>query len=251
MAPWTARGTRTALFVSGFSCICLRWDQPYSSYYEKHILTLAYSSLGHLDGNVLSCTHWAGKKNKTLLYMLCSAGCPVAEQEGNSIVIEATSHPSVHQTNLTDAASPCWRKRSQKQGPLPRLVERWPFLVKSGLFVPQPPELCNYYVWLITLITLSSFVGEGCDWAEMSLIRYQWQVHPSVTRQMLFIHWLVLILLSDGFKSPCCKSPRGKSQDKTLTAGAPRSSHYFRINIRKEFLKGACGWIQTGLTFHM
>lgn len=36
---------------------------------------------------------------------------------------------------------------------------------------------------------------------------------------------------------PAAKSPRGNSQDKTLTAGAPRSSHYFRINIRKESLK--------------
>lgn len=42
-----------------------------------------------------------------------------------------------------------------------------------SLFVPQPPELCKDYGWLITLITLSSFVGECCDWVEMRLIRYQ------------------------------------------------------------------------------
>lgn len=251
MAPWTARGTRTALFVSGFSCICLRWDQPYSSYYEKHLLTLAYSSLGHLDGNVLSCTHWAEKKNNITVYVVfCWMPCGWTGRQFNCYWSHISSKCP------PDKPHWCCVSMLEKEEPKTRptstpLVERWPFLVKSGLFVPQPPELCNYYVWLITLITLSSFVGEGCDWAEMSLIRYQWQVHPSVTRQMLFIHWLVLILLSDGFKSPCCKSPRGKSQDKTLTAGAPRSSHYFRINIRKEFLKGACGWIQTGLTFHM
>lgn len=127
----------------------------------------------------------------------------------------------------------------------------WRFLFRKSLFVPQPPELCNYDVWLITLITLSSFVGERCDWAEMRLIHYQWQVHPSVTRQMLFIHWLVLILLSDVFKSPCCKSTRGKSQDKTLRAGLHAAHIISELIFVKSVWNAACGRIQTALTFHM
>lgn len=112
----------------------------------------------------------------------------------------------------TDAASQCWSNKTRPVFTL--LAVRWPFLVKRVLtwcfpLAPLPPELlCP----VITLITRSLFVGKCCDWAEVRLIHYQWWVHPSVNRQMLFIFRPTLILLSDVFKSLCCKGLGGKSE---------------------------------------
>lgn len=162
------------------------------------------------------------KKKKPSLNVLRTARRPVAEQAWQKVFFVNCYWSHISSNCLSDTLQSyapmlplrAGERRAKTRPAFMSVVGRWPYLVKwetlnflKNLFVPQPPELCNYYVWLITLITLSSFAGECCDWAEMRLIRYQWQVHSSVTRQMLFIRWLVLILLSDVFKSPCCKAP--------------------------------------------
>lgn len=72
---------------------------------------------------------------------------------------------------------------------------------------------------------------------------------PSVNGQMLFIRRPVLILLSDVFKSPRCKSLGGKSEDKTLTAGLRAAHIILELISVNNIRNGACGRIQTGLTF--
>lgn len=157
----------------------------------------------------------------------------------------------------TDAVSRCWRNKSKyaafvhiSRGEVTFSSETSINVAFSkSLFVPHPPEQRRYHVWLITLITLSLFVGECCGWAEMRLIHYQRQVHPSVNGQLLFIRRPVLILLSDVFKSPRCKSLGGKSEDKTLTAGLCAAHIILELISVNNIRNGACGRIQTGLTF--
>lgn len=155
----------------------------------------------------------------------------------------------------TDAAFRCWRNKSKDAARVSRREVTFSSEMKKkmaickNLFVPHPPELRRYHVWLITLITLSLFVGECCGGAEMRLIHYQRQVHPSVNGQMLFIHRPALILLSDVFKSPRCKSLGGKSEDKTLTAGLRAAHIILELISVNNIRNGACGRIQTGLTF--
>lgn len=233
---------------------------------HAHTAAKARNDSGQSKGDGLSCPVHTQLKNAFDWVAFCSRR-PGAElwRQKSSVnvfsltVIEnrATSHQTVRQTNLTHSHR-CRFSVLEKQETRPVftfLAVRWPFLVKRAL-------TCRFLnVWSTSsgAAPLSCVVNHS-HYTKLVCGRMLWQGRdetdplsatgsPSVNGQMLFIRRPVLILLSDVFKSPRCKSLGGKSEDKTLTAGLRAAHIILELISVNNIRNGACGRIHTGLTF--